>query len=105
LFLSNILHLEHFNFTSGACIFFNQIFKTMGTPNETVWSGFSQLRDAKKAQWRVYSQGRLREILPSTAYSGGGSYLSDLGFDLLQRMLCYDPERRISAKDVSFSLM
>ena len=33
------------------------------------------------------------------SFSGGGPLLTDNGLDLLNQMLTYDPERRISAAD------
>jgi cell division cycle 2-like len=42
--------------------------------------------------------GKLREELPKIAY-GDQVSLSDHGFDLLSRMLEYDPKKRISARD------
>ena len=40
---------------------------------------------------------RLRERFPSTGITG--VTLSTLGFDLLSRLLAYDPSKRISAAD------
>ena len=31
--------------------------------------------------------------------AGGGTYLSETGFDLLSQLLCYNPAKRISAAD------
>ncbi|VAI46719.1 unnamed protein product [Triticum turgidum subsp. durum] len=41
---------------------------------------------------------RLREKFPAVSFTGGLT-LSEAGFDLLNRMLTYDPETRISAED------
>ncbi|KAG5604890.1 hypothetical protein H5410_026382 [Solanum commersonii] len=52
-----------------------QIFRMLGgTPNETIWPGFSLLPRANK--------------IP---------LLSDAGFDLLNKFLTYDPDKRITA--------
>jgi cell division cycle 2-like protein len=40
----------------------------------------------------------LRTNFPAVSVSGGPT-LSDLGFDLLNKLLTYDPEARISAQD------
>jgi len=47
-----------------------------------------------------HKAGKLRKKFPTfDKYSANMCYLSDLGFDLLSQMLCYDPEKRISAAD------
>jgi len=40
----------------------------------------------------------LRERFPRQSYTGD-AYLSDVGYDLLTRLLSYNPATRISAKD------
>ncbi|KAL6858939.1 hypothetical protein ACP4OV_017941 [Aristida adscensionis] len=63
------------------------IFKVLGTPNEEVWPGVSKLRD-----WHVYPQWKptnLSSVVPG---------LDADGLDLLEKMLQYDPVKRISAK-------
>ncbi|KAI0740054.1 Pkinase-domain-containing protein [Earliella scabrosa] len=65
-----------------------KIFKVLGTPNEEIWPGVSQLADYKPSfpQWSAHD---LREHVPT---------LDDQGIDLLQLMLTYDTAKRISAK-------
>lgn len=65
-----------------------RIFRTLGTPNESVWKGVSQLPDYKPSfpKWP-------RQDLVSIVKK-----LDDLGIDLLEKMLVYDPAHRISAK-------
>ena len=75
-----------------------QIFKLLGAPNDEKWPGFSSLPHARKVGWKVPSRSKLREVLPATSFSGGAT-ISDLGFDLLSRLLIYDPTQRISAID------
>ncbi|CAG9462040.1 unnamed protein product [Pedinophyceae sp. YPF-701] len=66
-----------------------KIFKEMGTPNEGVWPGVSQLPDfnASFPQWRAKSPA---EFVPG---------LDAQGEDLLCKLLCYAPNMRITAKD------
>eukprot|EP00193_Tetraselmis_chui_P000782 CAMPEP_0177759602 /NCGR_PEP_ID=MMETSP0491_2-20121128/4820_1 /TAXON_ID=63592 /ORGANISM="Tetraselmis chuii, Strain PLY429" /LENGTH=483 /DNA_ID=CAMNT_0019275443 /DNA_START=128 /DNA_END=1579 /DNA_ORIENTATION=- len=66
-----------------------QIFRLLGTPNENVWPGVSELEDYKEAfpKWRPQS---LTNAVPT---------LDPLGHDLLQRMLVYAPSKRITAYD------
>jgi cell division cycle 2-like protein len=40
---------------------------------------------------------RLREKFPAASFSGTRPNLSEAGFDLLNKLLTYDPEKRISA--------
>jgi len=65
-----------------------KIFRILGTPNEKVWPGVSQLPDYKETfpQW---SRQDLQNILPQ---------LDEDGLDLLMQTLTYDTAKRISAK-------
>ncbi|KAK1617982.1 hypothetical protein QYE76_023499 [Lolium multiflorum] len=73
----------------------SKIFKMLGTPNEGIWPGYSKLPGAK-AKFPKQPYNKLREKFPAVSFTGGLT-LSEAGFDLLNRMLTYDPEMRISA--------
>jgi serine/threonine protein kinase len=66
-----------------------RIFRTLGTPDEAAWPGVSALPDYKPTfpRWPAKA---LDKICPK---------LNDAGRDLLDKMLQYDPAKRISAKD------
>ena len=64
------------------------IFKLLGTPSEDVWPGVTRLRDWHEfPQWK---QQDLHKVIPQ---------LDKDGIDLLQKMLVYDPAKRIHATD------
>ncbi|XP_064185699.1 cyclin-dependent kinase 2-like [Anguilla rostrata] len=65
-----------------------RIFKKLGTPNEEVWPGVSQLPDYK-SRFPRWAPQDLAKITPK---------LQPSGLDLLQQLLLYDPSQRISAK-------
>ncbi|KAF9097115.1 Cyclin-dependent kinase 3 [Mortierella sp. GBA35] len=65
-----------------------KIFKILGTPNETVWPGVSELKDWNP-EFPKWARKDLREQVPG---------LNDEGLDLLEQMIDYNPARRISAK-------
>lgn len=73
----------------------SKIFKMLGTLNEGIWPGYSKLPGAK-AKFPKQPYNKLREKFPAVSFTGGLT-LSEAGFDLLNRMLTYDPETRISA--------
>ncbi|TNV77900.1 hypothetical protein FGO68_gene2608 [Halteria grandinella] len=79
----------------------DKIVRVMGNPTEQVWPGWSKLRYAKNvALNKKFNQNRLREKFPVMPLSPDDHmYLSDLGLDLLQKLLTYDPAKRISASD------
>ncbi|VAI86081.1 unnamed protein product [Triticum turgidum subsp. durum] len=63
------------------------IFKLLGTPNEDVWPGVGKLPNWHEyPQWNV---SKLSSVIPS---------LDADGIDLLEKMLQYEPAKRISAK-------
>jgi serine/threonine protein kinase len=66
-----------------------KIFMKLGTPDENMWAGVRNLPDWKETfpKWRPSS---MQQICPN---------LEPLGLDLLQRMLVYDPQLRITAKN------
>ncbi|KAK0213734.1 kinase-like domain-containing protein [Armillaria fumosa] len=67
-----------------------KIFRILGTPNEDMWPGVSNLPDYKATfpRWGVQDISRL---VPD---------LDPAGIDILRRLLHYDSARRISAKRV-----
>ncbi|KAJ8747320.1 hypothetical protein K2173_008251 [Erythroxylum novogranatense] len=74
----------------------DKIFRTLGTPNETIWPGFSKLPGVK-VNFVKHQYNLLREEIPATSFTGS-PVLSDSGFDLLNKLLTYDPEKRITAE-------
>ncbi|KAM7305264.1 cyclin-dependent kinase 1 [Ixodes scapularis] len=66
-----------------------RIFRTLGTPTEDTWPGVTKLPDYKSS-FPNWSENILRSLLKN---------MDDDGIDLLEKMLVYDPVRRISAKD------
>ncbi|PVG04142.1 Pkinase-domain-containing protein [Serendipita vermifera] len=67
-----------------------KIFRIMGTPNDEIWPGVSELPDYKSTfpQW---SGQPLENIIKN---------LDEVGLDVVQQCLTYDQARRISAKRV-----
>ncbi|XP_022738343.1 cyclin-dependent kinase G-2-like isoform X2 [Durio zibethinus] len=80
-----------------------KIFDTLGNPSEKIWAGFSELPGAK-ANYSKQPYNLLRRKFPAASFIGS-PVLSDTGFDLLNRLLTYDPEKfllsvqRITADD------
>ncbi|KAG0456113.1 hypothetical protein HPP92_023901 [Vanilla planifolia] len=77
----------------------NKIFCIMGTPDDKSWPEFSRLPGAKvkfpKKPFKLHEKFHLM----STKSFLGYPLLSDAGFDLLNRLLTYDPDKRITAED------
>eukprot|EP00188_Purpureofilum_apyrenoidigerum_P001008 Plantae.Rhodophyta-Purpureofilum_apyrenoidigerum.ctg1515.p1 GENE.Plantae.Rhodophyta-Purpureofilum_apyrenoidigerum.ctg1515~~Plantae.Rhodophyta-Purpureofilum_apyrenoidigerum.ctg1515.p1 ORF type:complete len:397 (+),score=53.90 Plantae.Rhodophyta-Purpureofilum_apyrenoidigerum.ctg1515:205-1395(+) len=68
----------------------DKIFKTLGKPNPQLWPGVVDLLHWQEAQnWQNYPN-VLHERVP-------GLRLGSAGFDLLAKLLEYDPSRRITA--------
>ncbi|KAK6123024.1 hypothetical protein DH2020_043240 [Rehmannia glutinosa] len=70
----------------------HQIYRVLGTPNEAVWPGFSNLPGSTANFVRQPYNPLRNKLFPA-------AILSDFGFDLLEKLLCYDPEKRITAED------
>lgn len=64
-----------------------RIFRVLGTPNEQVWPGVSQLPDFQET-FPVWQPKRIADVVQA----------DELALDLLSRMLVYDPAARITAK-------
>ncbi|XP_068665087.1 cyclin-dependent kinase G-2-like [Aristolochia californica] len=74
----------------------DQIFKTLGTPNEKIWPGFVKL-PAVRTKYTKQPYNNLRKKFPPAPFFGR-PILSEAGFDLLNKLLTYDPEKRITAE-------
>lgn len=66
-----------------------KIFRIMGTPTEHTWPGVSQYSEYRK-NFPFYSPQDMSHILPM---------IDSIGMDLLKRMLVYEPNHRVGAKD------
>ncbi|KAH7286650.1 hypothetical protein KP509_32G016400 [Ceratopteris richardii] len=75
----------------------DKIFKVLGTPNETIWPDFVKLPNVK-CNFVKQPFNKLREKFPPTAFAGRPP-LSEKGFNLLNRLLLYDPKKRITAEE------
>ncbi|EPS69593.1 hypothetical protein M569_05173, partial [Genlisea aurea] len=78
------------------CLFHITIFKILGTPTQDILPGLSELPGAK-VNFVKLKYNMLRKKFPATSFTGS-PFLSDAGFDLLNKLLTYDPEKRIAAE-------
>ncbi|KAK7291564.1 hypothetical protein RIF29_06809 [Crotalaria pallida] len=76
----------------------DKIVRTLGTPDEKIWPGFSKL-PGSKGKFAKQPFNTLRRKFRATSFIGGLPVLSELGYDLLEKLLTYDPEKRITAED------
>lgn len=65
-----------------------RIFRTMGTPTEEIWPGVTTLK-AYKVTFPNWNRNVTRALVPQ---------IDSTGFDLLEKMLIYDPHKRLNAK-------
>jgi len=72
-----------------------RIFRTLGTPDEEIWPGVSQFPDYKTSfpKWQVQD---IANVINQ-------HHLEVEGMNLLRRMLIYNPERRVTAKDALYN--
>merc|ERR1719238_1383087 len=68
-----------------------KIFQKLGTPNETVWPGVSELPDFKPTfpKWQPKGWANIRNTLTQVGPDG---------IDLLKKLMYYDPKKRWSAR-------
>merc|ERR1719353_2834348 len=69
-----------------------KIFQKLGTPTEAMWPGLAQLPDFKPTfpKWQPKGWANIRNTL---------AQLGTVGIDLLERLMCYNPATRISARE------
>ncbi|EFA74779.1 putative protein serine/threonine kinase [Heterostelium album PN500] len=68
----------------------DRIFKLLGTPNEQIWDGFNKLPLVKNLNLIPQPYNNLKNKFP---------HITDQTYDLLSRLLTYDPEKRITAAE------
>lgn len=69
------------------------IFECLGTPNEKIWPGYSELPLVKKVSFPNHPYNNLEKKKLEKVN------LSAKGLDLINRFLAYCPERRITAEE------
>ncbi|KAG7954305.1 hypothetical protein I3843_11G010000 [Carya illinoinensis] len=72
-----------------------KIFQILGAPNEKIWPGLTKLPGVRPNLKQPHNL--LRTKFPARSFTGS-PVLSELGFDLLNSLLAYDPEKRITAE-------
>ncbi|KAI6185232.1 putative serine/threonine-protein kinase [Aphelenchoides besseyi] len=70
-----------------------RIFELIGTPNESNWPGYNNLPFVSTIKWPVNPHNQLHKKFY------GDMQKSDVGLDLMKRLLAPCPERRISAEE------
>lgn len=65
-----------------------RIFRTLGTPTDDIWPGVTQLQDYKST-FPMWTKPNIK---------GAVKGMDEEGLDLLEKMLIYDPAKRITAK-------
>ena len=76
----------------------DRIFRLLGTPNEKIWPNFINLPSVRKIKFPHQPYNNLRKKFPKISPNGGVT-LSDAGFDLLNKLLAYDPSRRMTCEE------
>nr|POF20500.1 cyclin-dependent kinase g-2 [Quercus suber] len=72
-----------------------KIFQILGTPNDKIWPGLTKLWGVRPNIKQPYNL--LQKKFPARSFIGS-PVLCDSGFDLLNKLLTYDPEKRITAE-------
>lgn len=81
---------SHFiDFNLNFLFFFYLYFQFLGTPNEKVWPGYSQLPTVQRIKFTEFPVSNVRDKF--------GRRTSELGIQLLQGFLTYDPKQRFTA--------
>ena len=68
-----------------------EIFRLLGRPSEQTWPNLAQNAMFNSIQWPNYPAYDLRDLIEA-------DQIDDLGMDLLNKMLVYEPSQRITAK-------
>ncbi|KAE8123954.1 hypothetical protein FH972_018867 [Carpinus fangiana] len=72
-----------------------KIFQILGAPNEEIWPGLKKLPGVRPNIKQMHNL--LRKKFPARSFTGS-PVLSNLGFDFLNKLLSYDPDKRITAE-------
>lgn len=69
-----------------------RIFKDLGNPSEVDWPEYPELPVVKSTNFMIYPTNTLRKRFPLTM-------LTNSGYDLLTKLLEYNPAKRVSAEE------
>ena len=68
-----------------------KMFRILGTPTEEIWPGVESFRNFESLLVPIHERRSLKEQFDNF-------YIDEIGLDLIERMLVYDPSKRITAK-------
>lgn len=73
----------------------DKIFTLLSDPTPEIWPGLTKTKHYNSLKFNKTKKPKLKERMSEALSS-----LSDLGMSLLEGMLTYDPERRLTAKEI-----
>jgi hypothetical protein len=78
-------------------------FRMLGTPNEVIWPKFKTLPHATKVNFAVHPHNSLRQRFPKYREREDeietGPGITDAGFNVLNGLLLFDPEKRLTSTE------
>ena len=77
----------------------DRIFKMLGVPTDESWPEFKSLPNSNLLRWKSKDTPKLKSTFPVNSLIGGQTFLDSNGFDLLRRLLCLNPENRLTADE------
>lgn len=76
----------------------DKMHQLLGQPDLSQWEEATELPYFKNYNFTKKIPSKLRAAFPKHSYTGQ-NYLTDCGFDLLTRLLCYNPNDRLTASE------
>lgn len=68
----------------------DKIFRCLGTPNDTIWPGYSELPIVSKVNFKKQPYNNLQRMFP---------HVTPCSLELMNKLLMYDPKSRLSAAE------
>jgi len=77
----------------------DKMVQVLGTPTEAEWPGIKNLPNYNKIVLKQMPSQLRQRFTSGASFGGGTATLTEAGFDLLSRLLAWDPEQRITTEE------